>query len=50
MATLRSLTINALRFVGFWPIFDGLAAMANDIMSWLKLQGWQELTQRQASG
>jgi hypothetical protein len=31
MATLRSLTINALRLEGIWSVTEGIAAMAHDI-------------------
>lgn len=42
LATLRSLAINALRLDGIWSITEGIAALAHDIKSLLRLLGWQQ--------
>jgi hypothetical protein len=41
LATLRSLAINALRLDGIWSITEGIAALAHDIKSLLRLLGWR---------
>jgi hypothetical protein len=42
MATLISLSMNALRLDGFWSITEGLAALSHDIRGLLSLLGWRE--------
>jgi hypothetical protein len=39
MATLHSLSMNALRLDGIWTITDGLPAVFNDNRELLELQG-----------
>ncbi|QPN66421.1 hypothetical protein [Synechococcus sp. CBW1006] len=45
MATLRSLTMDALHFDGFWSIIKDLAALSHDIKGLLPLLGWREPAQ-----
>jgi hypothetical protein len=42
LATLRSMTINALGLAGFWSINEGITALAHDIEGLLRLMGWKE--------
>ena len=41
LTTLRSLAINGLRLDGIWSITEGIAALAHDIKSLLRLLGWR---------
>lgn len=49
LATLRSLAINALRLKGIWSTTEGIAALAHDIESLLRLLGWREHAARMAA-
>jgi hypothetical protein len=49
LATLRSLSMNALRLEGFWSITEGLAALAHDIPGLLVLPGCHEPAQALSS-
>ncbi len=43
LATLRSLAMNALRLGDFWSITEGMAALAHNTKSLIRMLGWREL-------